>query len=904
MRKYLIIKRFLCLNLIGLCTLVISKESVAKEDPPWKVGIIEEVVVQARLQNSAEELISERMNDDVVMDYIGDEFISRVGDSTVASALKRVSGLSLVNGKFIYVRGLGERYSSTLLNGSVIPSPDLTRSVIPLDLFPTTIVDSLAVQKAYSSDMPATFGGGAVDIRTKGIPSEFTFGIDIGLSEDSENNNGHLSYPGGGDDDRGTDDGTRALSNLISSAMAEYQGDLEVQNLLTAARNRGNPGASVADAQLLNRQLATNLNRNLSIETESDEPNYDVKASIGNNFYLSDDLEIGFLGSGSYKRGWDDTESTARNFQFPEERFESEQESARKTDLHGNLNLGLRFTDDHKIETLSMYLRNTDDETAIRDFFNENRERSDGIGFREYRFKFEERDLTVNQIMGEHYLGESTREILPDFALLTWLEEKLPEETKITWKYSDSRAATAIPNEVTVAGVTTSDPLTGEVITSAVDLDTRAAVFRFTDLEDRVENGGWSWSIPFQSETSSIEVSGGYEWSTKARVYAQQQFSVGSFGVESPSVLQGPLGEVFSDTNILNPANNFVFGVPGANNQSYFAATMTDAVFGKVDWTFDDTWRFMLGFRWEDYRQVALDWNINGYTIENPQVTTDPETLANAAFQDDKVYPSFALTYMTELWAEIFQLRFGYSETVVRPDLREITDSGYIDPITDALVLGKPGVIPSEVTNYDLRAEWFFSSGDNLTLSFYYKEIENPIEFFEAAASDTNTAREIINAASGEVYGVEIEGLKDLGFLGDWAQGLFIQGNLTIQDSEIEAGAQADAPTNPVRELTGASEYVVNGIIGYDHFTGAATLSYNVFGERLFVAGRNGAPDGYEQPFHSLDFTYTWFPTDSITLKLRLRNLLDEEISIEREGVETFVEKPGRVFALNFLWDV
>ena len=156
--------------------------------------------------------------------------------------------------------------------------------------------------------------------------------------------------------------------------------------------------------------------------------------------------------------------------------------------------------------------------------------------------------------------------------------------------------------------------------------------------------------------TSSIEISGGYEWSTKARVYAQQQFSVGSFGVESPSVLQGPLGEVFSDTNILNPANNFVFGVPGANNQSYFAATMTDAVFGKVDWTFDDTWRFMLGFRWEDYRQVALDWNINGYTIENPQVTTDPETLANAAFQDDKVYPSFALTYMTELWAEIFQL--------------------------------------------------------------------------------------------------------------------------------------------------------------------------------------------------------------------------------------------------------
>ena len=890
--------------LLAAILLFSSGVSTADENGEVANDEIEEVIVQARLQNSAEELISERMNDDVVMDYIGDEFISRVGDSTVASALKRVAGLSLVNEKFVYVRGLGERYSSTLLNGSKIPSPDLTRSVIPLDLFPTTIVESLAVQKAYSSDMPATFGGGAVDIRTKSIPNEFTFGFDIGLSEDSENSSDHLSYAGGGDDDLGTDDGTRALSNVISSAMAEYQGDVEVQNLLTAARTRGNPGASVADAQLLNRQLGTNLNRNLSIETESDEPNYDVKASVGNNFELSDDLEIGFLASGSYKRGWDDTESTARNFQFPEERFESEQESTRNTDLHGNVNLGIRFTDDHKIETLSMYLRNTDDETAIRDFFNENRERSDGIGFREYRFKFEERDLTVNQIMGEHYFGESTRDMLPDIALLTWLEEKLPEETKITWKYSDSRAATAIPNEVTVAGVTTNDPLTGAVTSSAVDLDTRAAVFRFTDLQDRVENGGWSWAIPFERDSSIIEIIGGYEFSKKSRVYAQQQFSLGSFGVSDQSVLRGPLGDVFSDTNILNPANNFVFGVPGANNQSYFAATMTDAVFGKVDWTINDTWRVMAGLRWEDYRQVALDWNINGYSVISPQVTNDVVGLEAAVFQDDQVYPSFAVTYMTDWWAEVFQLRFGFSETVVRPDLREITDSGYIDPITDALVLGQPGVVPSEVTNYDLRAEWFFSSGDNLTLSFYYKDIENPIEFFEAAASDTNTAREIINAASGEVYGVEIEGLKDLGFLGDWATGLFVQGNVTIQDSEIEAGLQADAPTNPVRELTGASEYVVNGIIGYDHYTGAATLSYNVFGERLFVAGRNGAPDGYEQPFHSLDFTYTWFPTDSITLKLRLRNLLDEEISIEREGVETFVEKPGRVIALNFLWDV
>ena len=345
--------------------------------------------------------------------------------------------------------------------------------------------------------------------------------------------------------------------------------------------------------------------------------------------------------------------------------------------------------------------------------------------------------------------------------------------------------------------------------------------------------------------------------------------------------------------------------MPGASNQSYIAATTTEALFGKIDWTYNDTWRVMAGLRWEDYGQVALDWNLNGYTIQQPVITTDPVTLQEAVFKDDQVYPAFAITYMTSWWAETFQLRLGYSETVVRPDLREITDSGYIDPITDALVLGKPGVVPSDMKNYDLRAEWFFNSGDNLTLSFYYKDIQNPIEFFEAAASDTNTAREIINAEKGEVYGIEIEGLKSLSFLGEWGDAFFLQGNVTLQDSEITAGTQADAPTNPVRELSGASEYVVNAIVGYDAFSGnhAATLSYNVFGERLFVAGRNGAPDGFEQPYHSVDFTYTWFPTETITLKLKLRNLLDEEISIEREGVETFVEKPGRVVSVNFNWD-
>lgn len=862
---------------------------------------MEEVVVQGRLRSSAEALIDQRINDEVATDYLGAEMISRVGDSTVAAALRRVTGLSLVSGKYVYVRGLGERYSSTLLNGLSVPSPDLTRSVIPLDIFPTSIVQSLAVQKAYSADMPAEFGGGSVDIQTKGIPPEFTWSLEVGSGYNSETRGDVLTYNGGGDDDWGTDDGTRALSNDIASALSTYQGDLSVANILdTERRTRGDADFSVDNARLINRNLATGLYRNISIESTSSDPDMEFKGSVGNNFFVDDDWEVGFLAGGTYRNRWRQTESVASNFTFPEERYQTENETTHAVDMTLTFNTGVRFTDDHLISTTSLYLRNMDDETALIDYFNENREKSDGNGFRSTRVKFEERDMTVNQIRGEHYFSETTREMLPLLNVIPKIED-----LKVEWRYSEARAFTGIPNEVTVKQDTVTDPTTGNVLASAVSVDSSAADYRFTELDDEVINYAWDATLPLSFRNAAIELSGGYEYTRKVRTYEQRQFSLGALGIDDPAVLQGGLAEVFSDENILDPANNFVFDVAGSNAQSYIAATVTDAAYGKLDLLWDNRWRIAAGVRWEDYRQVAIDWNVVGYTISNPQVTNDPEKLAEGVFTEDNFYPSLAVTWMRDMfWAETFQLRFAYSQTLVRPDLREITDAGYIDPISGATVVGKPGVTPSDVDNYDLRAEWFFANGDNLTVSTFYKDIERPIEFFEAAASDTNTAREIINAESGEVYGVELEFLKNMAFLGRLGEAFFVSGNLTLQDSELLAGNEADAPTNESRPLSNASEYVANVVLGFDSFSAkhAATLSYNVFGERLSFAGRNGAPDGYEQPFHSLDVTYSWYPTDTMTLKLKLANMLRDTITIEREGVVTFEEDPGSAVSLDVRW--
>ena len=878
-----------------------SEPIVTNPDMPASEQAIEEVVVTGRFLSSSQQLVNERIDDAYASDLLGEDTIGRLGDSTVGAALRRVPGLSLVADKFVYIRGLGERYSSTSLNGAQIPSPDLTRNVIPLDVFPTSIVESLRVQKSWSPDLPANFGGGAVDIRTRGIPDSFVVNFEFGSGYNSLASDGY-TYAGGGDDSLGTDDGTRALSPDILAAINEYQGSVGVQQIFTFM-SRQDPSATLADAQLVNRNLALGLNRNIGLESKDVPLDANVRASAGNNFVLSDDWEFGFLAGGSYQNGWRNSTALARNFNFPAERTDTDSETTRSITMAGTGALGLKFTADHEIETTTLWLRNTDDETEVNDFFNENRQRSDGLGFRDYRIKFEEREMLTNQVSGSHYLGDDTRDRLPDF--LSGLISFLPIETNISWFYSESEARTGIPNEVTVSAQTITDPQTGAVLGEAVLRDSTAADFRFTDLDDEVINHGWSATLPIDmNNRNRFELTGGYSHMKKARTYRQSQFSVGPLAVADASILQGPLDEVFSDENILDPANNFVFERQGTNNESYIAATMTDAIFGSVEWTWDETWRIATGARWEDYRQAAVPWNPYGYSQANPQVTTDPEALERGTFTSDKIYPSASVTWMSDLWAETFQLRFGWSETAVRPDLREITEASYVDPITDDLTFGNPGVVPADVTNYDVRAEWFFSSGDNLTVTLFRKEIDKPIEFFEAAASDTTIAREILNGETAEVQGIEFEGLKELAFLGGFFDTLFVQGNFTLQDSELVAGPRPDAPTNQVRPLSGASEYVANFMLGFDspNSKHTASLIYNVFGERLYVAGRNGAPDGYEQPFHSLDLTYAWYPTDTMTVKLKAQNLLDETVTIERQGITVFEEDPGVNYSLSFSW--
>ena len=320
--------------------------AVAQEQaqPAGNPAAMEEVIVTGRQRSAADDVLQERIDAEAVSDVISIEQITRVGDSTVSTALRRLPGVTLVGDQFIYIRGLGERYSSTTVNGAYVPSPDLTRNVIPMDLFPSEIVESLSIQKGYSADQPAAFGGGNVDIRTRTIPDDFEFNVQFGIGNNSENSDDGIEYPGGSDDELGKDDGTRAIPAEIREAIQTYRGNLSQNSILNTLLMDGE-FHSLEEAQTINRELATSLYRDVDFRSKSVDPDASVELSAGNSWYFggAEQWKFGVMGLGDYQNTWRNRFRTIRSVTNPEIDFDVQRRTTNQVVLTGALGLGTGF---------------------------------------------------------------------------------------------------------------------------------------------------------------------------------------------------------------------------------------------------------------------------------------------------------------------------------------------------------------------------------------------------------------------------------------------------------------------------------------------------------------------------------------------------------------------------------
>lgn len=876
---------------LGFCNIAVAQEANTNEAPAEDAAVIdapvvEEMLIIGRQQSAARSVVTERIEEPFAADLMSSDQISRTGDSTVAIALTRVTGVTLLDGKYVYVRSLGERYSSTTLNGAAVPSPELSRNVIPLDLIPSSIVDSLKVQKAYSPELAANFGGGSVDIRTKGVPDEFVFSVAMGSGMNSESDDGltHNSH--------GNKEGMPAQ---ISNALDTYQGNLSQQRIGDFYK-RANPSVTNAErdafAAQTNRNLLLSLNRDVEIYKRSLPADFSGNLALGNNWMLSDDLSLGAVVNFGQDTKWRNKDQEIRDVGSSDQRNSEIARTSEETRQVISTNLGLNYQETHKLQASVYHIENILDEARIKTGFNGSvYTKENGSQYASYDTRLENRELNVGQVTGEHNFDQFNR---------SWLDTLV-----FDWFYSDSTVKTDVPNHTMVAADNTIDPTTGALISTQLSPRAAMASFEFLNLEDDVISSGWNAKIPLVFDRLKLTFTGGFNYSEKTREYYGYTVNVNASGNQS-AVLGGNVNDVFNSNRITDLNNKFELTAGGGfGTESYVAAQIVEGAYGMFDANWDDTWRISGGARQETFKQGLLPVDMLDYTGNSLKKIID-EIMNNPGqrygFAQDDWYPSLAVTYMNEgfMDTEAFQVRLNVSETVVRPDLREMSDVTYIDTELNKRVKGNPLLQFSELKNYDLRFEWFFNSGNNFTASLFYKDIANPIESTNLPGSDDDVILTFENSLSGEIYGLELEMLYDIG------GGFFSSSNLTLSDSEI-VSPDGLGYTNSTRPMTGQSEYVLNTQIGFDSEDGkhSASLVYNLFGERLFFAARNtGHDDAYEQPFNSLDLTYSWYATDNITTKVKLGNILNEErvfeqVSASGEAVEILKQQVGTSFSLD-----
>ncbi|MCC2618062.1 TonB-dependent receptor [Aestuariibacter halophilus] len=864
--------------LTGLC--VQSLPALAQSD---EENVIEEVVATGtRLKGTASAVMEERKNQAFVADIMGAEQIARTGDSDAASALRRVTGLTLVDGKFIYVRGLGERYSSTQLNGSIVPSPDPTRNVIPLDLFPSDIIESLSVQKSYSPSMPASFGGGNVDIRLKTIPTQQVFNLSANVGYNTENSGDVLDYQGGGNDWRGQDDGTRAAPDAI---LARWENKQFLDNL--------DPAEAVA--------LLSEVNRDYGPETASADPDIGLNFTYGNSYDLDDSWRIGFLAVAGY-----DAETRASEeyeLQDPDRIgdeitlvrfFDDIQSTERTVKWSGLLNLGVDYNRNHRLDYSLIVLNDTRDQISEKFGNTENLSLSEGVRIRDIDVEYEERTMYTNQFKGMH--------TFPELNFMGF-----------DWRYSEGRSVRYAPGNMEARFVIADANEDGQfdALNEIALLDAQTAGrYTFQDLHDRLENYGYNLNMPYSLGKWEMEFKFGADFVTKTRSAENRRFDVNTLAFDDRTLLKGSVfGDILSDDVLANGSftNRAILRDTTVAGDDYVAGQKIDAYYVEADFFFDNKWRFTGGVRWEDFRQVVapLDPRSNQFDLN------DEDDRAQLAFQEDDFYPAAALTYFL---SDNMQLRASVGQTVVRPDLREVSSATYIDPLTDFPIAGTPGVQTTDIINYDLRWEWYREAGNNLSVGVFYKDMDAPIESVQSPAQDGPPLIRIANAESGKVYGVEVEFLQGLEVIGDgiW-DNLFLSGNITLSDSEIvldrqniveQTGVSA-AITNTTRRMTGHSEYVVNLQMGYDSDNGehSASVVYNVFGDRILIPGIDGFDDSYEQPFHSLDVVYKFYPDFNTTVTFKAQNILDEKKQLEFENTLLRSQTKGASFSLTYKYD-
>lgn len=814
------------------------------------------IVVEAtRERGSQAFLLDERRTSTSMLEAVGAADIAKRPDSDAADVAKRLTGVTVADGKYVFVRGLGERYSQTSLNGSSLPSPEPEKEVVPLDLFPSGFLESLKTQKSYTPDLPADFAGGSVKIQTKDFPNRFTLRLGVGTSVNSNSQfkDGFLAYAGGGRDFLGFDDGTRAEPGIVKEIMGDPT---------TGKRLPSDAAQRVAIGQAFQ-----SLDQGFAPFQESTPLNRTFNLSVGGRNGLFENGELGYFVAGTYsdeyrirddeyERKWNVSSFNRELNANPEANVDYHFDRGGRTVTWGTIgNVTFKPSPNQKISLRTTVNVNTEDEA--RTYQGENSEDIGGV-VRSERLRFVSRLMLWSQLSGEHQLFGGSR---------------------LEWRATAARAGRDEP-----------------MLREAVYLDDdgtfrlhnigESGRYFWSTLTDDDMSGALDWTVPFGFLGSDASFKFGGEYRRRTRDFAARRLNwkfLGGVIEDIDTALQDAtivanarhIGEMSID-EVVEPGD------------LYDASDDRSAGYLLVDLPLTSRLQAVAGARVEKY-QLGLH--------------SRGDTLAQRDQTD--VAPSLNLVYSV---SDAVKLRGAVSRTVDRPEFRELAPFQFTEATSLRQVYGNEDLVPANIVSSDLRLDWFPRPGEMVSIGGFYKKLRNPIEqVFVAAAS---AAYSFQNAEEARIFGIELDTQLGLDHLTPALENYSVQFNYSWIDSNVHVreGQGGFQPTNLERPLEGQAPYVLNAGINYGNPSGfEAGVFLNRFGARLTAAGGLGLPDIYEQPRNALDATIGFPLRGGATAKVKATNLLDEPYAFEQSanGV-TLVQRHysvGRTLSVGLSWE-
>ncbi len=812
---------------------------------PATVQLETTVVTADAERGSVNAALDAQRNASGIVNAVTSEQIQKSPDGDAAQAVQRVSGVTVQEGKYVFVRGLGERYTTASLNGARIPSPEPEKRLVPLDLFPAGLLQTVTTSKTFTPDQPGDFSGASLEIKTREFPAERQVSYSASLGYNSA----------------ATGKSIFAAPRVGMEWVGFGGADRNLPSLLAGTRGTTffRPGPTT-------NQLVSSFRNIWSPKSITGTPNTSFSASFGG----SDPLlghPLGYTASLSYSynqevranevRGIAQGAGNGGAIPFAEWRGSTGRESVQ---WGGLLNLSTMVGSSSRIALNNTYTRSGDNEARFEEGSVEE--------FAEQRsiLRYIERSVRSSQLVGQHQLG----------------------------------ARNALDWSVTSSGVTRVEPDRSKVLYRRLTSDPDGTPFHlepgrngaertFLDLTESNVNVAANYRREFGEPGRGHFLKFGGSWRSTDRDADNFSYQIFESGLPV-TALELPAEQIF-DGRFAGPADSIFSMESVARAGSYTAEDRVLAGYAMLELALTENIRVVGGARVEAGDLEVATELADGLLVPSSLKKTD-------------VLPSLALNVQP---AETHNLRVSVSQTLSRPEYRELSPTNVDDASIGVLFQGNPGLRRTLIQNADARWEWYPNPGEVFSLGVFYKHFRDPIERTEVNVSGLRDAAQqtVVTAKGASNYGVELEMRKGLGRLGAAFDGVVLFTNATFMKSEIEIGDQSVGTlTSTSRSMVGQAPYVVNGGLTYATPSGraSATALYNVVGRRIVAASVVPLPDVYEEARQSLDLSLRLPVARWLSAKIDAKNVLDEPFeqrvgSVVRERYTT-----GRVLALGLSW--